>query len=51
MKRDPFRLVEENGWFYARGASDDKAMAAVRYLPGSWAPCEPSRSASAWYRS
>src|SRR5258708_31882599 len=28
-ERDPFRLVEENGWFYARGASDDKAMAAV----------------------
>ncbi|MDP8983897.1 MAG: M20/M25/M40 family metallo-hydrolase [Pseudomonadota bacterium] len=27
--RDPFRLVEENGWFYGRGASDDKAMAAV----------------------
>ena len=28
-KRDPFTLVEENGWFYARGVSDDKAMAAV----------------------
>ena len=28
-QRDPFTLVEENGWFYARGASDDKAMAAV----------------------
>lgn len=28
-ERDPFRLVEENGFFYARGASDDKAMAAV----------------------
>ncbi|MBJ7312745.1 M20/M25/M40 family metallo-hydrolase [Rugamonas sp. CCM 8940] len=27
--RDPFKLVEENGMFYARGASDDKAMAAV----------------------
>ena len=27
--RDPFKLVEENGNFYARGASDDKAMAAV----------------------
>lgn len=27
--RDPFKLVEENGWFYARGASDDKAMAAA----------------------
>lgn len=28
-QRDPFTLVEENGFFYARGASDDKAMAAV----------------------
>jgi acetylornithine deacetylase/succinyl-diaminopimelate desuccinylase-like protein len=28
-ERDPFTLIEENGWFYARGASDDKAMAAV----------------------
>src|SRR3984885_13259626 len=28
-QRDPVKLVEENGWFYARGASDDKAMAAV----------------------
>ena len=27
--RDPFKLVEEDGWFYARGASDDKAMAAI----------------------
>jgi len=27
--RDPFTLVEENGYFYARGASDDKAEAAV----------------------
>ncbi len=27
--RDPFKLVEENGFFYARGAYDDKAMAAV----------------------
>lgn len=26
--RDPFKLVEEDGYFYARGASDDKAMAA-----------------------
>ena len=28
-ERDPFKLVEEDGYFYARGASDDKAMAAV----------------------
>ena len=28
-QRDPFKLVEENGYFYARGAADDKAMVAV----------------------
>ena len=28
-QRDPFRLIEENGYFYARGAADDKAMVAV----------------------
>lgn len=28
-QRDPFKLVEENGFFYGRGASDDKAMAAI----------------------
>lgn len=27
--RDPFKLVEENGFFYARGSSDDKPMAAI----------------------
>ena len=27
--RDPFTLIEENGSFYARGASDDKAEAAI----------------------
>lgn len=27
--RDPFKLIEENGMFYARGASDDKAMASA----------------------
>ncbi len=27
--RDPFTLVEEGGYFYARGATDDKAQAAV----------------------
>jgi acetylornithine deacetylase/succinyl-diaminopimelate desuccinylase-like protein len=27
--RDPFSLVEENGFFYARGSADDKAQAAI----------------------
>jgi acetylornithine deacetylase/succinyl-diaminopimelate desuccinylase-like protein len=27
--RDPFTLLEENGYFYGRGASDDKAEASV----------------------
>jgi acetylornithine deacetylase/succinyl-diaminopimelate desuccinylase-like protein len=27
--RDPFTLVEEGGFFYARGAADDKAQAAI----------------------
>lgn len=27
--RDPFKLTEEEGYFFARGASDDKAMAAI----------------------
>ena len=27
--RDPFTLVEENGYFYARGIADDKMMAAT----------------------
>jgi acetylornithine deacetylase/succinyl-diaminopimelate desuccinylase-like protein len=43
-QRDPFKLVEENGYFYARGASDDKAMAAsfvdslVRYRKSGYRP-------------
>ena len=28
-ERDPFKLIEEGGFFYGRGAADDKAMAAV----------------------
>ena len=27
--RDPFTLIEENGYFYARGSNDDKAQAAI----------------------
>lgn len=28
-ERDPFKLVEENGFYYARGAVDDKAMSSI----------------------
>lgn len=28
-ERDPFKLIEEDGFFYGRGSADDKAMAAV----------------------
>jgi acetylornithine deacetylase/succinyl-diaminopimelate desuccinylase-like protein len=27
--RDPFKLVEENGYFYGRGTVDDKSMASI----------------------
>lgn len=42
--RDPFTLVEEDGFFYARGVADDKAMAAIwvdtllRFLRDGLAP-------------
>lgn len=42
--RDPFVLHEENGFFFGRGASDDKAMAAIfianvlRYRREGWQP-------------
>ncbi|NJD30608.1 MAG: M20/M25/M40 family metallo-hydrolase [Gammaproteobacteria bacterium] len=42
--RDPFTLVEENGYFYARGVADDKAMASiwvdtlVRFLQQGYKP-------------
>jgi acetylornithine deacetylase/succinyl-diaminopimelate desuccinylase-like protein len=41
---DPFTLVEKDGWFYARGSSDDKAMASalvsalVRYRREGFVP-------------
>ncbi len=42
--RDPFTLIEEGGYFYGRGTSDDKSMAAiftdllVRYKQEGYAP-------------
>ncbi len=42
--RDPFTLIEEDGYFYARGAVDDKSMAAiwvdtlVRFLQNDYQP-------------
>lgn len=42
--RDPFTLVEENGFFYGRGSADDKAMAAIfvsnllQYKAEGWRP-------------
>ena len=42
--RDPFELQEDNGFFYGRGSSDDKAMAAIfaanllQYKAEGWKP-------------
>ena len=42
--RDPFTLVEENGYYYARGIADDKMMAAtwadtlIRFKQGGYRP-------------
>lgn len=42
--RDPFTLVEEDGWFFGRGVSDDKSMSAMfvanllRYKREGWVP-------------
>ena len=42
--RDPFKLVEQDGYFFGRGASDDKAMAAsfvdafIRYRKEGFRP-------------
>lgn len=50
-QRDPFKLVEENGYFYARGVADDKAMAAVftdsliRYRKEGFKPRRPIKLA------
>ncbi|MBX9855364.1 MAG: M20/M25/M40 family metallo-hydrolase [Gemmatimonadaceae bacterium] len=42
--RDPFTLIEEDGWFFGRGVSDDKSMASMfvanllRYKREGWVP-------------
>ncbi len=42
--RDPFQLQEDNGFFYGRGSSDDKAMASIftanllQYKKEGWKP-------------
>ncbi|WP_246448580.1 M20/M25/M40 family metallo-hydrolase [Novosphingobium flavum] len=28
-ERDPFKLVDEGGWYFARGSTDDKSQAAI----------------------
>ncbi|MDP0397277.1 M20/M25/M40 family metallo-hydrolase [Tsukamurella strandjordii] len=50
-QRDPFTLVEENGYFYGRGTYDDKSMAAIfvdsmiRYRAEGFLPKAPVRIA------
>src|SRR6516162_4754263 len=52
--RDPFTLVEENGSFYARGAMDDKAEAAIwvdlliRYKSENYRPLRTLKVALTW---
>jgi len=49
--RDPFTLIEENGFFYARGAVDDKAEASIwvdtlaRYAREKFKPRRPIKLA------
>ena len=49
--RDPFKLVEENGYYYARGIADDKMMAAtwadtlIRFQKGGYKPARTVKMA------
>ncbi len=45
--RDPFKLIEEDGYYYARGTVDDKAMAAVwadSMIRFKTSGCKPKRT-------
>jgi len=49
--RDPYTLVEENGYYYARGIADDKMMAAtwadtlIRFKQGGYKPARTVKMA------
>lgn len=49
--RDPFKLVEENGYYYARGIADDKMMAAtwadtlIRFTQSGYRPARTVKMA------
>lgn len=49
--RDPFTLIEENGYYYARGIADDKMMAAtwadtlIRFKQGGYKPARTVKMA------
>lgn len=49
--RDPFKLIEENGYYYARGIADDKMMAAtwadtlIRFKQGGYKPARTVKMA------
>lgn len=49
--RDPFKLIEENGYYYARGIADDKMMAAtwadtlIRFKQGGYRPARTVKMA------